>query len=494
MAEQTEPTQFESNSQPNGQQNAQALDAPQATEPQAEQTPGDVSDAPIDPQPSEAEAAPKPNNRLSRSAEEVFEFEDDGRGIGYDEYGEDVGGLSMSDMDMFEQYIENDLDFDLPERGDLREGTVVEMRSNEVLVNIGVKRDGIIPQSDLSKVDKRLVEGLSVGSSVTVVISQRPEDDSPLLLSISEAVMRQDWIEAERLIESNEIVEHEVVGFNKGGLTVEFNQLRGFVPASHVIDMPRNVSEEQRRRELENYIGQRLNLKVIEVERRRRRLVMSQMLAERELRAERKEELFDKLDVGAVVEGEVRTMKPFGAFVDIGGADGLLHVSEIGWAAVNHPRDVLEVGQRLEVQIIRMDQERGRIALSRKRLLANPWDGIEQRYHVGDNVTVEITRVVDFGAFAQLEPGVEGLIHISELADIAVAEPLRTVQSGDLVRVKILRIEPNRQRVGLSRRQADDGVGDIGGNEAVDTNEEPFPVENTLDNDYDDENDYGDED
>jgi ribosomal protein S1 len=196
-----------------------------------------------------------------------------------------------------------------------------------------------------------------------------------------------------------------------------------------------------------------MRLKVIEVERRRRRLVMSQMLAEREYRARQKEELFRTLSVGDVLEGEVRGMRPFGAFVDIGGADGLLHVSEIDWAPVGHPQDVLHKGQKLEVRVIRLDPEKQQIALSRKRVLPNPWDGIEERYHAGDVVKAKITRVVDFGAFAQLEPGVEGLIHISELADITVAEPLKSVQTGDEVEVKVLRVDPRRQRVGLSHRQ-----------------------------------------
>ncbi len=217
--------------------------------------------------------------------------------------------------------------------------------------------------------------------------------------------------------------------------------------------MPRNLSEEQRREELESRIGRTLRLKVIEVERRRRRLVMSQSLAEREFQAHRRKELFETIHVGDVIQGEVRSMRPFGAFVDVGGADGLLHVSEIDWRPVNHPRDVLDVGEVVEVQVIRVDPENYRIALSRKRRLPNPWDTVEERYHPGVVVPVKVTRVVDFGAFAQLEPGVEGLIHISELADIAVAEPLKTVQVGDEVHAKILRVDGNRQRIGLSLRQ-----------------------------------------
>jgi len=360
-----------------------------------------------------------------------------------------------SDLNLFEKYLEEDIQFE-PSRGDLCKGVIVEIRPNEVLVNVGSKRDGVVPQSDLSRLDPDFVANLHEGQTVDVVVSKQTDDENVFLLSMSDALQQKDWILAQELLESGETTMHKVVGFNKGGLTVEFNHLRGFVPASHIVDMPRNLSEEARRQELERHIGQELRLKVIEVERRRRRLVMSQMLAEREYRARRKKELFQELKVGDELEGIVRSIRPFGAFVDIGGADGLLHVSEIDWAPVKHPRDVLKVGDKVKVKVIRLDPDRHRIALSRKRVLPNPWDTIGKRYHQGDFIPVTITRVVDFGAFAQIEPGVEGLIHISELADITVAEPLKTVRPGDKVPAKILRIDPRRQRVGLSVRQAQD--------------------------------------
>ncbi len=371
--------------------------------------------------------------------------------------GADNGAVEQSaDMDLFEKYLEEDLTFDMPSRGDLYEGVIVEVRPNEILVNVGSKRDGVVPQSDLARLDPAFVKNLREGQTVDVVVSRQSDDEGLFLLSMADAQQQKDWIYAQELLDSGETTTHPVIGFNKGGLTVEFNHLRGFVPASHVVDMPRNMSEEERRQELESHIGEEMRLKVIEVERRRRRLVMSQMLAEREYRAQRKEELFDKLAVGDELEGTVRSIRPFGAFVDIGGADGLLHVSEIDWAPVKHPKDVLDVGEKVKVKVIRLDPERHRIALSRKRVLPNPWDTVESRYHQGDMIPVRITRVVDFGAFAEIEPGIEGLVHISELADITVAEPLKTVRPGDEVMAKILRVDPRRQRVGLSIRQAAD--------------------------------------
>lgn len=381
--------------------------------------------------------------------------------VGMTQTGENNFTQDASDREIFEKYLETDLDFDLPERGDLREGVIVEIRSNELLVNVGSKRDGVIPQSDLAKLDPEFVKNLHIGQVVDVVVSRPPEDDGTFQLSIADALQQRDWIDAQELLESGKIVTHKVIGYNKGGLTIEFRHLKGFVPASHVIDMPRNMSEDQRRTELEAYNGQSMRLKVIEVDRRRRRLVMSQMLAEREYRDTRREELFSTLKVGDIIEGEVRNLRPFGAFVDIGGADGLLHVSEIGWSPITHPREALNVGDKIQVQVIRLDPKEQRIALSRKRALPNPWDNIEQHYRPGDVMSATITRVVDFGAFAQLEPGVEGLIHISELADITVAEPLKTVTAGDEVRVKILRVDAKRQRIGLSRRQAEGSAEDV---------------------------------
>ncbi len=366
---------------------------------------------------------------------------------------------SAEDRALFEQYLAEEEEIGMPERGELREGIIVEVRPNELLVNIGAKRDGIVPQSDLARLDKEFVASLKEGTTVPVVVSKLTADEGMLVLSIADALQQKDWQRAEEMLASGEIGTYQVIGYNKGGLLVRFGHLRGFIPASHVVGLPRNLSEEERNRRLEAMIGQVIPAKVIEVDRRRRRLVLSQRLAEREYRAQRKAELFERLRPGDIITGVVRSLRPFGAFVDIGGADGLLHVSEIGWTPVSHPRDVLQVGQEIQVEILRMDPERQRIALSRKRLLPNPWESIEERYQPGQTILVTITRVVDFGAFAQLEPGVEGLIHVSELADIDVAEPLKTVEPGDRVPVKILRVDSRRQRIGLSRRQADPVVG-----------------------------------
>ena len=411
-------------------------------------------------QQSELPQSELPQNELPQSEDAQSELTQGEEQQGEEQQSEEQQSEEQqADEMLFEQYLAEEEDLSLPERGDLREGIVVEVRSNELLVNIGAKRDGIVPQSDLNRLEDDYAGTLREGETVPVVVSKLTTNEGMLVLSIADALQKKDWLVAEKMLESGEITVRKVVGYNKGGLLADFDHLRGFIPASHIVGLPRNMNEEQRNERLQQVVGQELPVKVIEVERQRRRLVLSYRLAEREYRAGRKAQLFEELTVGAVVEGEVRSLRPFGAFVDIGGADGLLHVSEIGWTQVSHPRDVLKVGEQIQVEVLRLDPERSRIALSRKRLLSNPWESIEERYKVNDTILVTVTRVIDFGAFAQLEPGIEGLIHISELADITVAEPLKMVSSGDRIPVKILRIHPDRQRIGLSRRQADEVVG-----------------------------------
>ncbi len=439
----SEEPQSEAQTSEEPQNEAQLSEEPQS-EAQTSEEPQNEAQLSEEPQ-SEAQTSEEPQGEAQLSEEPESEAQ--------------LSEAQQADEMLFEQYLAEEEDLSLPERGDLREGIVVEVRSNELLVNIGAKRDGIVPQSDLNRLEDDYAGTLREGETVPVVVSKLTTNEGMLVLSIADALQKKDWLVAEKMLESGEITVRKVVGYNKGGLLADFDHLRGFIPASHIVGLPRNMNEEQRNERLQLIVGQDLPVKVIEVERQRRRLVLSYRLAEREYRAGRKAQLFEELTVGAVVDGEVRSLRPFGAFVDIGGADGLLHVSEIGWTPVSHPRDVLKVGEQIQVEVLRLDPERSRIALSRKRLLSNPWESIEERYKVNDTILVTVTRVIDFGAFAQLEPGIEGLIHISELADITVAEPLKMVSSGDRIPVKILRIHPDRQRIGLSRRQADEIVG-----------------------------------
>jgi small subunit ribosomal protein S1 len=279
----------------------------------------------------------------------------------------------------------------------------------------------------------------------------RTEDrDGNLQVSVKQARATVDWDNAEKLLDNGDTYAGQIIAANKGGLIVPFGELRGFVPASHVIGVPRGLDDDERREYLQRYVGKTLDLKVIEVNARRRRLVLSQRAARREAREEAKERLLEELTVGDVVDGTVSSLRDFGAFVDIGGADGLIHVSELAWHRINHPSEIVQPGDKIKAQIIQLDQEDMRIGLSLKRLLPNPWDDIAAQYDIGMQVQGIVSRIVSFGAFVELDNGIEALLHISELSDPAPDHVEDVVAKGDVLSAEIVSLEPDRQRMGLS--------------------------------------------
>jgi small subunit ribosomal protein S1 len=346
--------------------------------------------------------------------------------------------------------LQEGYDYKRPKRGEYVTGTIIELRPEALIVDIGVKRDGFVPAHDLRKLDDEVSDNLEVGDEVPLFIERSWNRDGELILSLSRGKELDDWKEAQRLLESGEVVELQITGKNKGGVTVDFGQLRGFIPASHLNDIERGLSQEERQTQLAGMIGHVIRAKVIEVDQSRRRLVLSQRKGELAYRRKRKKELLETLSVGDVVSGKVTSLKNFGAFVDIGGTDGLVHVSEIARERVKHPADRLKVGQELQVKVISLDTERNRIGLSIKRLLPDAWADIYERYYAGQVVEATITNVVDFGAFARLEAGVEGLIHVSQMSHDHIEHPSALVSPGDEVLVRIIRIEPQRRRIGLS--------------------------------------------
>lgn len=350
-----------------------------------------------------------------------------------------------------EQWV-GDYDYQLPQRGDIRSGIIVSIEPSEIVVDIGLKRDGIVPPRDLHMLGDEELAKLEVGAQVPVYILKPEDADGNMIVSINIARKHQDWIHAEELQQSEGIFEEEVIDYNKGGLLVSFGNLRGFVPASQLSDMPKGLSQEKKMTRLKEYVGQVLPLKVIEVDRVRRRLIMSQRAAQREWRERQKEQLLNSLSEGEVRRGVVSGLADFGAFVDLGGADGLIHVSELSWDRVSHPREVLEPGQEVDVYVLRLDHERKRIGLSLKRLHPDPWSLVDETYHVDQVVRGVVSNVVDFGAFARLEVGIEGLIHVSEMADEAVVHPSDVVESGEEVWARIISIDSQRKRIGLSLR------------------------------------------
>ena len=342
-------------------------------------------------------------------------------------------------------------DYQLPKVGEIRKGIIVAINDQDIIVDLGLKRDGLVPPTDLSKLDPEELASFKVNDEVDVYILSASEPDS-LKVSINLARLNQDWGKAEKLMESGELIEGEVIGYNKGGAIVPFGRLRGFVPASHLKDLTPGMGDRKRQQRLAKLRGEKLPLKIIEVDRRRRRLVFSQREAQKEWEEARKQELLDSLEEGSIVQGRISGLRDFGIFVDLGGADGLVHISELAWHRVDHPREVVRVGDEIEVYVLRLDRDNQRISLSRKRLLPNPWKTVEERYALHQLVEGTITRIVDYGAFAEIEPGIEGLLHISQISRGTVDNPHEVMNEGEVHLLRIVSIDPKRQRMGLSLR------------------------------------------
>jgi small subunit ribosomal protein S1 len=343
--------------------------------------------------------------------------------------------------------------YDMPQRGDIREGTVLSVTPQEVIIDLGLKREGIVPANDLSRLDKETVAEIQEGTVWPVYILQPSDREGNLIVSLSRAIQEKDWLVAQQLMENNEMLEAVVSGHNNGGLEVIFGKLRGFVPASHISTLPRGVSTEERKALLSALVGETIPLKVVEVDRRKRRLILSERAAHRRWQREHRKQLLDEIEIGEVRSGTVRSLANFGAFVDLGGAEGLIHVSEIAWFPVSHPSEVLRVGERVDVKVLRIDKQRERVGLSLKRVQPDPWSHVEEDYRPAELVEAVVTRVTDFGAFVRLRTGVEGLLHVSEMADIRPDHPQSLVSPGDLLLLRVIRVEPDRRRIGLSLRQ-----------------------------------------
>jgi len=336
-------------------------------------------------------------------------------------------------------------------RGDVVTGKVVRVDQDGILVDISSKSEGIIVSSEVAS---KQAASLQVGDEVLVYVLQPESIEGHVLLSLNRAQAERDWLQAKQQMEAGEILELDVVGYNKGGLIVRLGGIRGFVPASQVVEL-RGRSNEPAETRMAKMVGKKLVLKIIEVERSRNRLILSEVLALKPWREQRKEQLLNELHVGEVRTGRVSSLCEFGAFVDLGGADGLIHISQLSWRPVAHPSDVLQVGDEISVYVVAVDRQKKRIALSLKHLQPEPWAQVAEKYHVGDLVTATITKLATFGAFARLEEGVEGLIHITELTEGRVAHPSHVVKVGDVLNLRIVRMDPDRRRLALSLRRAE---------------------------------------
>lgn len=351
-----------------------------------------------------------------------------------------------------EELLEQSFDLQPIEKGAIIKGTVVSVSSGELLVNIGSKYEGIIRARDMERIPSDFIDQLSVGDEIPVYILHLQDEEGYVELSLNRALVEEDWVRAQEAFEQSETFEGEVVSTNKGGLIVNFGAVRGFVPGSQLANIHNTRSGKAN--QWNQLIGETLMLKIIEVDRRRNRLILSERVAMEELQREEKLRLLRELRVGDVRSGRVSSLADFGAFVDLGGAEGLIHLSELAWVQVSHPREVLKVGEEIEVYVLSIDQERQRIGLSLKQLQPEPWAEVIDRYQVDQIIPAEITKLTTFGAFARVDNVIEGLIHISELSHRPINHPREVVKEGEKVEVCIISIDPDKRRMGLSLKQA----------------------------------------
>jgi len=360
----------------------------------------------------------------------------------------------MSAADLEEGWLTEAYDYQRPRRGQIRKGVVLQLEELGAIIDVGLKRDGFVPRQDIERLGKEAASQLKPGQEVLARVVRPRDRDDRLILSLYQARLEKDWTEAQKLLESGKVWQGQVSGFNRGGVLVQYGHIRAFVPASHLSTLKsRGLTPEQRRAQFEAYVGRELPLKVIEVDRDKRRLILSERLAKRQLRRQNMEHLLDTLLEGQVIQGTVSRLCDFGAFVDLGGADGLIHLSELAWRRVRHPSKVLQVGDEIEVYVLRLDYKRKRISLSLKRLQPSPWELVDEIYTQGQLVSGTVTNVVGFGAFVLLDIGVEGLVHVSELADPPPSDPREVVQQGDELVLRILRIDAFRHRISLSLKR-----------------------------------------
>lgn len=343
-------------------------------------------------------------------------------------------------------------------RGDIIEGLVMHADRESILVDISSKTEGVIPAQEMRSLTAEELNALKVGDPLLVYVLNPENQEGQVVLSLDRASGERGWRTLQQRFEAQEIFEAEVVGYNKGGLLVNIEGIRGFVPSSQVVGLRADAGEGEGPSEerLAEWIGRTLRLKIIELNRRRNRLILSERVALQEWRSQQKDRLLSELREGGVTTGTVTSIRPFGVFVDIGGADGLIHLSELTWGRNQNPEEVVKVGDQVEVYVLKVDPDTKKIALSLRRAQPAAWDSVVDSYQVGQLVRGTITKLTNFGAFAHIDGPVEGLIHISELADRRITHPKEVVKEGDVLTLKIIRIEKDRHRLGLSLRQAID--------------------------------------
>ena len=356
-----------------------------------------------------------------------------------------------------EALLENDaFSVELPQAGEVRKGSIASISPTQILVSIGAKSEGVISGRELEVIDAEDREAFEVGQEIPVFVLSPEDSNGNVVLSFKRAQEQMAWESVEELMENDDVIESKILGYNKGGLIVGVRGLRGFVPASQISALRRSQAigdtPEQRWAKM---IGEQISVRIIEVDRSRRRLICSERAASSESRQSIKERVIEELEEGNVYTGRVTSLADFGAFVNINGADGLVHLSELSWDRIQHPNEILEVGQEVKVKVINIDREKKRIGLSLRALSDDPWRTRVEKFSVGQLVEGVITRLTKFGAFARLEGDIEGLIHISEISETRIEHPKEVLKEGEVVALRVIRIDPEQHRIGLSLRKVD---------------------------------------
>ena len=351
---------------------------------------------------------------------------------------------------------EEGLGLELPEAGEIKTGTIASISPGQIMVGIGAKSEGIINGQEFELIPPDIFASMEVGQEISVYVVTPEDHIGNLILSYIRAVESEAWQDAEEKMNNKESFTGKVVGYNRGGLIVAFRELQGFVPASLLSYGRRSdISGETAEKRFGEMMGEELPLQIIEVDQERRRLIFSEKAAVHETRDTVRDKVIEKLNIGDIRTGRVTSLADFGAFVNINGADGLVHVSEISWDKVRHPGDELKVGQEVEVKVISIDEEKRHIGLSIRLLKDDPWQEQIGDLRVGQLVEAKITRLTKFGAFAMLDSGIEGLIHISEISEEHIVHPKEVLHEGADVTLRVIKVEPESHRIGLSLRRVE---------------------------------------
>ena len=348
------------------------------------------------------------------------------------------------------------LSIDLPKAGEIRKGTIASISQNQILISIGAKSEGVVAGKELEQLTEEERAALKVGQELDVFVIIPEDNNGNVVLSLKRAFEQIAWENVEKMIADETVFDTKIIGFNKGGLIAAIGSLRGFIPSSQISASRRAQSTgDKPEQRYQKMVGQPISVRIVEVDRERRRLILSERAANTESRSELKERVIGELEEGKSYTGRVTSLADFGAFVNINGADGLVHLSEISWDHVTHPKEVLEVGQEVNVKVINIDRDKKRIGLSIRALQDDPWKNRMSKFSVGQLVEGVITRLTKFGAFARLEGDIEGLIHISELSENRVEHPKEVLHEGDVKTLRIIRIDVDQHRIGLSLRKVD---------------------------------------